>query len=604
MVKKRSKQQRESKISEAKLELALNEWVLNKQTDDFGIDYEVRICDKFDTENQIVTESSFYIQLKETSENRKPFESFSTDDLRLFLGQSIPVILFLYITPKDRFYWVIVQDYVWDILSGSDSEWRKKKKIRIHFQNELRSISELKAVIEKAQRKIIRMKTLSLDIGEGISPGYDLEFRDRALKEYKHISMQKAFKDIFSGNVDVAQAEFEQIIQLPQDDEYKLNAILNAVFQKGSWDPDCFEGIIKLSELGIAIAARIKAFSFQCLFNILRDQVLMNELYISMSQPLISKTIITQQKNPHDIAFFSIFYDQRIKELLPIRQLISDDINKNIYNLLKGGFKTEFEMALVILLDIVIFSVQRLAPLIPELLDNEEYRKPLISFCEKTAAFSEQLEIKQAMYQKLSMYYYLTKNPKFALVNLRQSMKYAEEVGHTAAIEGLQILKKEIEDKPDPYKIFKEELLDPESLTTLEAKECATRMVELQGFDLSKDDKETAYIKIALNDLDPSAILKNCENLRTVYYNTSMMGRSIGLPSLGMKLIWCCEIKRSAMHFYLDECYALFNHLFCQNCEKCRPRDTNWICTQNWIDEESKNPEILLEIEKYRKKGF
>lgn len=591
MVKKRSSKQRYSELSAAKLEVELNEWILSKPVD-YGIDFEVRICEAFDDDMQRVTESTFGIQLKETVEDRsRPYWDLETDDLLFFIGQSVPVLLVLYIKPKDCFYWVISQSYVWDELSKTDPNWRLKKQKRIFFPEKLDSLEKLRGELQDVQNKIYRKKVNSLDIGEGIEFGEAKQHYERSLKEAKNAAFQVAIGDILIGNHESAMSTFEEILQMPKDDEYKFNAIINAVFQLNSRNPQNFDRILKLVEKGIPLGEKFRALQYVSLLKITKIQVFINILYIRISRILLQKKILSIQGENSNNAIIALFCDEDLKDLMPVRQKLVDEFNENLQFLARGRFVDVFDIALTILLEIVSFQISITAPLNLDILKDEEYRKPLISSCEVRLTQIQQPHLKQMFHHRLGEYYYYTQNYELAVSHIKLAIEYAKDINYLPAVKDYETFLKTIKERPDPYKAGQESV-NLEEITVKEAQQWYTKQVSFLGYDLSIDDDDIRAIKTGLDDADPSETLKKCEHLRVGYYGTSMMGRALGLPTLGTKLLWCTEKKRGLIGVVLKGCYNAFEQEICKDCDCCCPRDEDWICKMKWIEEEMKNPDM------------
>ncbi|GAH69018.1 unnamed protein product, partial [marine sediment metagenome] len=188
-MKKRSIQQEIDAKGKAKLEFLLSKWVVNEQTNDFGIDYEVRIAEKLDLRDREVSHISFYIQLKSTENKKKErCEDFSIADLIFFASQSLPVVFFRYYDGNEKIHWEIFQDHIFNVLETEKPNWRNDKFHRIYASNELNDLRELKDRVIFVQKQIYRRFLLSLSICEGI------HFSKNKLKElvnYKKRSIEE-----------------------------------------------------------------------------------------------------------------------------------------------------------------------------------------------------------------------------------------------------------------------------------------------------------------------------------------------------------------------------------------------------------------------------
>lgn len=181
----------------------LSEWVVNELSNDFGIDFEVRIADDISHKTQEISEISFYIQSKSTIKSKinKAEEDLSIKDWKLYLGQRIPVVLLKYDINQRTFYWEIIQEYAWDVLDKEDPNWKRKRTKRIVLYKKLGNLDELKKAVINAQNRITRFHSLNLGIGEGIKITEDdlteLEkSKDKLLFEYKALTLKESYLEL------------------------------------------------------------------------------------------------------------------------------------------------------------------------------------------------------------------------------------------------------------------------------------------------------------------------------------------------------------------------------------------------------------------------
>jgi len=69
------------------------------------------------------------------------------------------------------------------------------------------------------------------------------------------------------------------------------------------------------------------------------------------------------------------------------------------------------------------------------------------------------------------------------------------------------------------------------------------------------------------------------------------MGRSIGLPTLGSKLLWC-KYAGAIQGASLNNGFNTFKQMHCNSCKFHKPRSKNWNCNAGWVEEQANDPEF------------
>ena len=87
------------------------------------------------------------------------------------------------------------------------------------------------------------------------------------------------------------------------------------------------------------------------------------------------------------------------------------------------------------------------------------------------------------------------------------------------------------------------------------------------------------------------------------YASPSPLGASIGLFSLGGKIVWC-KHGGTIGGFDLKGSFELFKTEYCKNCQYNKTRDNDWNCTVGWIQTHEKEPEFQKVIENIRKNSL
>jgi len=102
-------------------------------------------------------------------------------------------------------------------------------------------------------------------------------------------------------------------------------------------------------------------------------------------------------------------------------------------------------------------------------------------------------------------------------------------------------------------------------------------MFERYDIDLNKTDKETELIKIALDDMKPTNIMKFCSNFQIKQLSIYEVGKKLYLPTMGIKEVSCkLNIGIKLNGDSLNLIYRNFKIQNCRVCEKRLKRDNDW----------------------------
>jgi len=571
-------------------------WIVNKFDEDYGIDFDIRICSDISENGQDVKNTNFFVQLKSTNTKcpSHPFEDLDIEDIELYANQAIPVILLKYYEKENQFFWTIVQTYVWDVLNKKDPNWMKKTQKRIKLSNVFGNLNNIEQAVLEAQKRIARYQVLSMGIGEGINFD-DLEIqRKRNLNEFKFTSLKIAAEKIKIGDFEKGTKLLEDVSISPGDDSYKLNAILNLILQYNVLDEKNHNKILSLVDKGIELSNTVKAPNAFLLFNIFKSQVNHIKIITNLRTVLYAK----KYDSTYGDGIFSIFYQKDVQDLNSAIQGIIKQINYCLAEMIKRGYRDELTLSLAKIIETITYQNMSLSLIDPEVIRLDEPRRsPIISAFIKLVDEYQDPEKKQIFYFQLCEYYYWSGNDKFAQVFIEKAIKIAEKEGYKANLLAYIDYLERIKSVPNPYEEDKN-VVSPEMISMSEYQDKARKHLEIMGFNFQNPDKMTREAIIpAIEDLNPTKILQQCENLRVSLVSTSPIGRSIALPSLGMKSIWC-KYNKCVVGFNFE---IIFNSFFKENCEKCKqkkPRAVDWICTVQQFDELNKDEEFQLEIQK------
>ena len=590
MSKERSINQKYSQISVGKLTVLLSDWVVNQLSNDFGIDFDVRICSSFIEKKQKVTKTSFYVQLKSTTEAcvPEPYHDLDIDDINLFANQGIPVVLIKYYEKCNQFHWIVIQPYVWDILNKEDPDWPNKSTKRIKISHKLENIKELENQVLNAQKRIARHQVSDLGIGEAINPTELEFFRNRHLEELKVISLDLASFKIKSGEFDEAKKLLEEVASSPDDDNYKLNAILNLIFQSDFSEIEEHPKILDLTRQGIELAHNIFTPNYMHLFKILRNRVQLVRIDSQLSRVLYAKKYDERDGE----GTFSFIYQLDIQALDSIRKSVANSMAQSIIELIKGHYKSELIWALSTAIKSIIYQIQILGIINPEIMQAEEKnRAPFIQNFIDLLKSETDKDLLHNGYFDLFVYYYWSGNIKTAKDYLEKSRQIAIKAEYSGYKEKCDEIFLMIDKHPNPLALPNQKELDKDLLVS-DGKEAIQKHLEFLGFDFKNPDTLTKETIIpALEDMDPTEYLRYCSYFRISYISSSPVGHSIGLPSLGMKAIWCKYLGGS-VGFSLKTIFLGFQSTRCKECKNRLERSKDWTCKIKYFEEQNADPKF------------
>ena len=602
MAKKRTTQQKSEDESKGVLTTLFKDWIVNPLNNDFGFDFEVRLTSPIDAKTQEVSEISFYVQNKSSiiSEKEKAVEDLDINDWVLFLGQRIPVLITKYDITKKEFYWEIAQDYLWDTIEKEDQNWRRRKSKRIILTKKIGNLNEIKAAIFASQKRITRYHSLNLGIGEGIKINRaDLSeltrVKDKSLDEYKLLSLTEAYYARKKGD---RQASFQLLMDVyksPRNDEPKVRAIIGIILELNMADLEQNKQIVTLASEAIKLSEDLKIQYLKDYVTILCNQAVLFIIIKKMTEIKLSLKVQETQNEQ----LFSFVYYQKLTKLYDVHQKVVQEINNSLISLLSRKKIYYFIAALPVLLDVFSIQTANFAVFDKRIIEEEKtVRKKFIEQCEATLINISAIDLKKMLLRSLANYYYWTTENEKAIEYLSKAIALGEEDQDKLFVEANSKLLEKIKRKPNPYETAKTKTID--EMTVEEYQEMTKELLRAQGITGVGEDHLTNAISIGLRDMNPKEYFQHCENLCLAYVSTSPVGRSIGLPSMGTKIVWCKHCNSSLSGFDLKGTFELFRQENCQSCTFRKPRSAKWNCYVKWVKEQEEYPEFKNVLSNFR----
>jgi hypothetical protein len=599
MVKKRKIQQKSEDESKGVLITLFKDWIVNPLDNDFGFDFDVRLTSPIDAKTQEVSEISFYVQNKSSINTKidKAIEDLNVDDWTLYLGQRIPVLIVKYDISKKLFYWEIAQDYLWDVIEKEDPNWSRQTTKRITLIKTINDLDEIKRAIFASQARITRHHSLNLAIGEGIKVDEEdlhelTKIRGKFLDEYKTLSLKESYLKSKAGEKEKSFELLMDVYNSPKNDENKIRSIIGIIYELNKVDFEQNKRILTLSDEAIKLSEDLKVQYLKDYVIILRNQAILFLIIKKMSE--IQMGLKVQETQGEQL--FSLFYNQEFIKLNESHQKITGEINSSLKNLLSSKDIYYYIASLPILIEIATFQIMHFAVFNQKIIEEEkDGRKQLIEQCDFVLSKIPDIELRKVLFRSLAHYYYWIKENEKAIKCMTEAIKLEADDKDIYFAEGNSKILEEMKAKPNPYEVARHK--DVDKMTTSEYQDITRDLLQVQGINLKSRDETTSAIRMALKDMNPEEYFKHCSKLHLKYLNTSPVGMSIGLPSMGSKFIWCQHCKTSSHGINLNLIFNLFVENNCKDCKYLEKRDASWECTIDWVQKQEKDSEFAKVVE-------
>jgi hypothetical protein len=111
------------------------------------------------------------------------------------------------------------------------------------------------------------------------------------------------------------------------------------------------------------------------------------------------------------------------------------------------------------------------------------------------------------------------------------------------------------------------------------------------GINLNDPNSDHArVIRIGLDDIDPTRVVKKCRHIHVVIIANGALARRLDLPTAGFKRVICLKYGQSAEALSLDDAYETFasisphakDQICCENCSTPAPHPDGWNWSQDW----------------------
>jgi hypothetical protein len=139
-----------------------------------------------------------------------------------------------------------------------------------------------------------------------------------------------------------------------------------------------------------------------------------------------------------------------------------------------------------------------------------------------------------------------------------------------------------------------------DDLSDEEIDEMHKRALKAGGIDLNGKDELSRLARIGLRDRNPGRVLKHCEHLYVDILSYGPVWDMVGLPTTGMKLLYC-KLKDCFLDAWtLDELLSEFKEEYCSKCDSHSPRPTDWKWSYRWQRERTQPEKMKTILKKLR----
>jgi len=304
---------------------------------------------------------------------------------------------------------------------------------------------------------------------------------------------------------------------------------------------------------------------------------------------------------------FSFFYNQGLIELNESRQKVINEINDSLVSLLNKEIYY-YLASLSDLVDVLTVQIMNLAVFNRKIIDEEkEGREKLIEQCEFALDKISEIDLRKMLFRSLANYYYWIQESEKAVEYMSKAIDLGKEDRDKTFAEGSSKLLEQMKKRPNPYETPEAKSID--EMTVEEYQEMTRGFLNAQGITLDQEDDLTDdlddltddLIAMALRDMNPKRYFQHCENLHIGYVNTSPVGASIGLPTMGTKIVWCKHSGGSIAGFDLKGAFDIFRQQHCRSCKFHKPRSKDWVCYVKWVKDQQNDPDFKKVLDNFKR---
>jgi len=570
----------------AYVEDTLKEWVPNRLNNDYGIDYDIQIFEKEEG-----TELNFGAQIKSTESSNVDKEhykySLDTEHIDYFFKQNRPILLIVYDIPSKNAFWVVMQDYVWDVLNKENPNWlnQRSSTIKLPLRNLLTDKKAIKIAVKSCFKRIAVKNFHNLSIEDGLGLNETLEdieklkaFEEKTEYVLNNKKILLAQKLAITGDYETVFKKLNEVYSQQKNDIAHLRAIIALVTYSNIAIEEENKKLVQLADEGLKIAELLDEKIGFAILLVYRAQALHLTLTRRITESLYAKKAMGHM----DIAYIiNLESDKKIKELNEALTKVSLEVREAFKILIQSQDYFTLAYLLTINLHMTTMTIQQISVIvgkdkfIDEIKQKDILAQHLINLIK--VFNDETLEIN--IRESVANYYYYTRGAEDALIVIEPALKIAEKLKDQPQFKKIKMMINTFKARPDPYQVEDRKF---EELSIKEVKELTIKHIELMGENLSDGSDNSSALNWGLKDMDPEPYLKTCEELHIHYSSTSYLGQMTGVHSIGFKLLWCKQ-GQVTVDQHLNSAFEIHKEKYCKDCTHKKPRSKDWTCKWGWF---------------------
>jgi hypothetical protein len=579
-----------------------SEWIIRDISPDYGLDKSIEIV-----EGGKVTGKEVFVQLKGTNtiNTTDGFVSYTMEvkNLKYYLERDIPVVLTVVDIPSKRCYWLFIQQYIYGTLDLASPNWKQQETVtvKIPVSNDLVStIPQLKCVALGGTTYILLKKLDKIPI-EQLE---HWESNSQAIKRLEEVG-DKFLQKQFEINFDISYR-----LQTENDYEKSIDKLMEIAEQSKSKDPATHSKAILLVAYHLNPMSNSKEI-FQLLESIKKTvktshpalQIIWEGEYLETLFAKLMKDLNTYRM------MYALASNGPQGTMAPYIGVEMHSIVNGLYNIEKD-FLSLLDRAIQIKQFVLYLDLQRRLLKMQFLwcYNNSLEGNPTIN--------NSQIDsIKKSLISALQLAKNLSKDIEFELCidlafvcasiedytsrdkYLESALELAKSLNHKGFLEGVQSTKQHLQRSMSiPTMInSKTAQVTDEDISDEEEERLAKVVLERAGIDIKSDDELAKMARVGLKDRNPERILKYCEHLYAEVVTYGPIWETVGLPTTGMKILFCEKKGVSIMGYELDGLLEDMKKDCCSTCKDLCPRPADWKWTHVWHRTRGQ-PELMNKI--------
>lgn len=567
-----------------------SEWIIRDINPDYGLDKSIEVV-----KGQNVTGKEVLVQVKGTNtiDIKDGFVSYTleVDKLKYYLERESPIILTVVDVPTRKCYWLFVQEYIYETLDIANLNWRQQETVTIKIPeaNDLAStLPRFEGVAQGGTTYLVAKKLEKIPV-EYLA---HWETNSQSISQLEKVAdklLQKQF-----------EIKFDVSYRCQKENDYeKANDVLMEVAnQAKATDPVIYCKAILSIAYGLNPFSQSKEI-FQLLQSIKEqvDKLGNTSIQIMWESEYLETCFAKLMKNMNS-------YRMMFAVALHVPQgTMAPYIGVQITNIINGLYQIEKDFIklldsavenkeIILYLDLLrrFLKIQFLLCYNSSLESKpatiysqiDSIKKSLISELEPAKKFSKDIEFE--IYVDLAHVCGSVEDNTSRDKYLGDALELAKNLQHKGFLNAVQTTQEHLKRSQTIPTIIKaqEAELKIDDISDEDEEKVAKKLLEVGGIDLNGNDELARMAKIGLKDRNPERILKYCEHLYTEVVIYGSIWEMVGLPTTGMKILFCEKKGVSIMGYELDALLGDIKKDCCSSCKDRCPRKTEWKWTHEW----------------------